>query len=40
MSSVGRRGPSNFLIGPDGTIVAKNLRGDDVKAKLAELINK
>ncbi len=27
--------PSNFLIGPDGTIVAKNLRGDDVKAKLA-----
>ena len=32
--------PSNFLIGPDGTIVAKNLRGDDVKAKLAELINK
>ena len=28
--------PSNFLIGPDGTIVAKNLRGDDVKAKLAE----
>ena len=30
--------PSNFLIGPDGTIVAKNLRGDDVKAKLAELI--
>ena len=32
--------PSNFLIGPDGTIVAKNLRGDDVKAKLAELIDK
>lgn len=32
--------PSNFLIGPDGTIIAKNLRGDDVKAKLAEIFNK
>ncbi len=32
--------PSNFLIGPDGTIVAKNLRGDEVNAKLAEIFDK
>ena len=31
---------SNFLIGPDGTIVAKNLRGDEVNAKLAEIFDK
>ena len=30
--------PSNFLIGPDGTIVAKNLRGDALTAKLTELL--
>lgn len=32
--------PSNFLIGPDGTIIAKNLRGKEVEAKLAELLAK
>ena len=30
--------PSNFLIGPDGTIVAVNLRGEEVEAKIAELL--
>lgn len=30
--------PSNFLIGPDGTIVARNLRGEALQQKLAELI--
>ena len=30
--------PSNFLIGPDGTIVAVNLRGEEVKAKIVELL--
>ncbi len=29
--------PANFLLGPDGTILAKNLRGDDLNKKLAEL---
>ena len=29
--------PSNVIIDPSGTIIAKNLRGDDLKAKLAEL---
>lgn len=29
--------PSNVLIGPDGTIVARNLRGDDLTAKLTEI---
>ncbi|MFC3200094.1 redoxin domain-containing protein [Parapedobacter deserti] len=32
--------PSNFLIGPDGTIVARNLRGEELHDKLAELIDK
>ena len=32
--------PSNFLIGPDGKIVARNLRGDDLKAKISELLDK
>ncbi len=32
--------PANFLIAPDGTIVASNLRGDDLKAKLSELLDK
>jgi len=30
--------PSNFLIGPDGTIVARNLRGEELHRKLQELI--
>jgi len=30
--------PQNFLIGPDGKIVAKNLRGEALKAKLCELL--
>jgi len=29
--------PQNFLIGPDGKIVGKNLRGDDLNKKLKEL---
>jgi peroxiredoxin len=32
--------PANFLLGPDGTILAKNLRGDDLDRKLGELLNK
>ena len=31
--------PQNFLIGPDGTIIAKNLRGDALNEKLAEIFN-
>ncbi len=31
--------PANFLIGPSGKIIAKNLRGDDLKNKLAEVLN-
>lgn len=30
--------PANFLIGPDGKIIAKNLRGEELKAKIAELV--
>ena len=30
--------PQNFLIGPDGKIIASNLRGEDLLAKLAEVI--
>lgn len=30
--------PQNFLIDPNGTIVAKNLRGEDLKAKLREVL--
>ena len=30
--------PQNFLIGPDGKIVAKNLRGDALESKLCELL--
>ena len=30
--------PSNFLIGPDGTIVAVNLRGEEVQTKIAEVL--
>jgi len=29
--------PTTFLIGPDGTIVAKNLRGKELEAYLAKL---
>lgn len=32
--------PQNFLIGPDGKIVAKNLRGEDLENKLAEIFGK
>jgi peroxiredoxin len=32
--------PQNFLIGPDGKIIAKNLRGEDLDAKLQELFGK
>lgn len=30
--------PQNFLIGPDGVILAKNLRGEELDKKLGELI--
>ncbi|MCK7555617.1 hypothetical protein MKQ70_11580 [Chitinophaga sedimenti] len=30
--------PSCLLIGPDGTILARNLRGEQLHNKLAELI--
>ncbi|MRG45042.1 redoxin domain-containing protein [Chitinophaga sp. SYP-B3965] len=30
--------PVNFLVGPDGSILAKNLRGDALHKKLAELL--
>jgi len=30
--------PQNFLIDPEGKIVAKNLRGEDLEAKIAEYI--
>lgn len=32
--------PQNFLIGPNGKIVGKNLRGDDLDNKLKELLDK
>ena len=31
--------PSNFLISPEGTIVATNLRGEDLQTKLSELLD-
>ena len=31
--------PSNFLVDPNGKIVAKDLRGEALHAKLAELLN-
>ncbi|MCK7554811.1 TlpA family protein disulfide reductase [Chitinophaga sedimenti] len=31
--------PSNLLIAPDGTIVARNLRGKELEAKLGELLH-
>jgi peroxiredoxin len=30
--------PQNFLVGPDGNIVAKDLRGEDLEKKLCELL--
>jgi alkyl hydroperoxide reductase subunit AhpC len=30
--------PQNILVAPDGTIVARNLRGEALNAKLAELL--
>jgi len=30
--------PQNFLVGPDGKIVAKNLRGPALESKLCELL--
>jgi peroxiredoxin len=30
--------PANFLIGPDGKIIAKNLRGNDLENKLQEIL--
>ncbi|MBZ4190284.1 TlpA disulfide reductase family protein [Niabella beijingensis] len=32
--------PRNFLLGPDGKILAKDLRGEDLEHKLAELLDK
>jgi len=32
--------PQNFLLDPDGKIIAKNLRGDDLEAKLEEIFGK
>ncbi|MGZ3814895.1 MAG: peroxiredoxin family protein, partial [Mucilaginibacter sp.] len=32
--------PQNFLIDPNGVIIAKNLTGDDLEEKLAELFGK
>lgn len=30
--------PQNFLLGPDGTIIAKNLRGEELESELAKFI--
>ena len=30
--------PATYLVGPDGKIVAKNLRGESLEAKLAEVL--
>jgi len=30
--------PQNFLIGPDGRIVAKNVRGEELGKKLAAVL--
>jgi peroxiredoxin len=32
--------PANFLLGPDGVIIAKNLRAEDLGKKLSELLDK
>jgi hypothetical protein len=31
--------PGNFLVGPDGKILAKNLRGSELENKIAELLD-
>lgn len=31
--------PANFLINPEGIIIAKDLRGEDLETKLAEVLN-
>lgn len=31
--------PSNFLVGPDGRILAKNLRGDDLEREISKLLD-
>nr|WP_317130003.1 thiol:disulfide interchange protein [Pedobacter psychrodurus] len=31
--------PANFLVDPNGIIVAKNLHGDELQKKLAELFD-
>jgi hypothetical protein len=31
--------PANLLISPEGKILAKNLRGEDLAKKLAELLD-
>jgi len=30
--------PANFLVDPNGNIIASNLRGPDLEAKLAEVL--
>jgi hypothetical protein len=30
--------PQNFLVDPNGLIIAKNLRGPDLQAKLCEVL--
>ena len=30
--------PQNFLVSPDGKIIAKNIRGEELSKKLEELI--
>jgi hypothetical protein len=30
--------PSNFLVSPEGKIIARNLRGEELEAKLQELL--
>jgi peroxiredoxin len=32
--------PTNYLIGPDGKIIAKNLRGEELQSKLKEIFSK
>jgi peroxiredoxin len=32
--------PQSFLIDPDGKLISKNLQGDDLEAKLAEVLDK
>ncbi len=32
--------PMNFLIGPDGSVIAEDLRGDELSAKLTQLFDK